>query len=136
MGWFPEAEWSLALERWPDLADELPRDHGEYLASLEARLGEMSGRAVGVRFVMVPLTVAALEQRAEEDGLEAGSAELRGRVASTRAALGEGTPWPPSRNDLCWCGSGAKYKRCCAVRPRPAASAPTGASPGADVTDG
>lgn len=21
-------------------------------------------------------------------------------------------PWPPGRNDPCWCGSGRKYKRC------------------------
>jgi SEC-C motif len=26
------------------------------------------------------------------------------------------TSWPPERNALCWCCSGAKYKRCC--RPR------------------
>jgi hypothetical protein len=26
------------------------------------------------------------------------------------------TWWPPQRNGLCWCRSGAKYKRCC--RPR------------------
>ncbi|MFC6581654.1 SEC-C metal-binding domain-containing protein [Planomonospora parontospora] len=25
-------------------------------------------------------------------------------------------PWPPERNDPCWCGSGRKYKQCC--RPR------------------
>ena len=23
-------------------------------------------------------------------------------------------PWPPGRNDTCWCGSGIKYKKCCA----------------------
>ncbi|MEO5876158.1 MAG: SEC-C domain-containing protein [Streptosporangiaceae bacterium] len=23
--------------------------------------------------------------------------------------------WPPGRNDTCWCGSGAKYKKCCAA---------------------
>lgn len=136
VGWFPEDEWSVALERWPDLLDELPRDHGEYLGSIEGRLSEMSARAVGVRLVMVPLTVAALDERAAQDGLDAGTPELRGRVASTLAALGEGTAWPPSRNDACWCGSGAKYKRCCAMRPRPAAVAPAGASPAADVTDG
>ncbi len=26
------------------------------------------------------------------------------------------TPWPPQRNARCWCGSGAKYKRCCRSR--------------------
>ena len=22
-------------------------------------------------------------------------------------------PWPPGRNEPCWCGSGRKYKKCC-----------------------
>lgn len=30
--------------------------------------------------------------------------------------------WPPSRNERCWCGSGAKYKKCCGG-PLPAAEA-------------
>jgi uncharacterized protein YecA (UPF0149 family) len=24
--------------------------------------------------------------------------------------------WPPGRNQPCWCGSGPKYKKCCAAR--------------------
>jgi uncharacterized protein YecA (UPF0149 family) len=27
-------------------------------------------------------------------------------------------PWPPSRNDPCWCGSALKYKKCCLPRTR------------------
>ncbi|MEU5567864.1 SEC-C domain-containing protein, partial [Micromonospora musae] len=27
-------------------------------------------------------------------------------------------PWPPERNDTCWCGSGLKYKKCCLPRSR------------------
>lgn len=33
---------------------------------------------------------------------------------------GRRVPWPPSRNQPCWCGSGVKYKRCCGG-PLPAA---------------
>ena len=25
------------------------------------------------------------------------------------------TAWPPGRNQPCWCGSGCKYKKCCAT---------------------
>jgi uncharacterized protein YecA (UPF0149 family) len=28
------------------------------------------------------------------------------------------TPWPPRRNEPCWCGSTAKYKKCCLPRSR------------------
>ena len=124
VGWFPEAEWSTAVERWPELADELPSDHADYLATIEARMAAMTARAVGARLVMVALTVAGLDERATADGLDAGSPELRGRVASTLAALGEGTAWPPGRNDVCWCGSGAKYKRCCGAAKARAAEVP------------
>ncbi|MGJ7907102.1 SEC-C metal-binding domain-containing protein [Actinopolyspora sp. H202] len=30
-----------------------------------------------------------------------------------QAARGEGSSWPPGRNDPCWCSSGRKYKKCC-----------------------
>jgi uncharacterized protein YecA (UPF0149 family) len=33
------------------------------------------------------------------------AAELANRGAAIR--------WPPERNAVCWCGSGAKYKKCC-----------------------
>ena len=26
---------------------------------------------------------------------------------------GETVEWPPGRNQVCWCGSGTKYKKCC-----------------------
>jgi len=35
------------------------------------------------------------------------------RVKSAVNKKQEGTPVvPPGRNDLCWCGSGKKYKKC------------------------
>ncbi|WP_092630818.1 SEC-C metal-binding domain-containing protein [Actinopolyspora mzabensis] len=30
-----------------------------------------------------------------------------------QAVRGEGSSWPPGRNDPCWCSSGRKYKKCC-----------------------
>jgi uncharacterized protein YecA (UPF0149 family) len=113
VGWFPAEEWSQAVERWPDLVDELPREHDAYLATIEARMADVNSRATGARLVMVALTVGALEERATADGMDSGSPDLRGRVASTLAQNGAGTVWPPARNEPCWCASGAKYKYCC-----------------------
>ena len=97
----------------------------------------MSARAVGVRLVMVPLTVAALDERAAEDDLDAGAPELRGRVASTLAALGQGTAWPPEpqRRLLVRFGGQvqARAARCAPGRLR--ARRPE-RPPAADVTDG
>ncbi|MCD0447919.1 SEC-C domain-containing protein [Actinocorallia sp. API 0066] len=37
-------------------------------------------------------------------------ADLSARIVTPE---GELVPWPPERNDACWCGSAAKYKKCC-----------------------
>ena len=43
----------------------------------------------------------------------------------------------PGRNDPCTCGSGAKYKKCCAVAPKPVAvEAPAPETPVATLADG
>jgi len=42
----------------------------------------------------------------------------------------------PERNDPCPCGSGLKYKKCCAIRPRSGQAGQTGAALGALTTQG
>ncbi len=113
VGWFPESEWALALQRWPSLAEEMPREHVAYRAAIEVRLRNVSAGTRGAQLIMVALTVEALEAQADQDGADAGSTELRGRTASLLAGQGQGSPWPPGRNDPCWCASGRKYKHCC-----------------------
>ena len=125
VGWFPEDEWAAALEQWPELGDEMPRDHVAYRAAIEHRLRAVALQTVGARLVPTPLTVAAvLEQEAlaASEGGEPAGAQVRGRAASLRAQQGFGTAWPPERNAACWCGSGRKYKQCCACLPAPATS--------------
>ncbi len=39
--------------------------------------------------------------------------EARAAYAAHRMRDGEAIPWPPGRNEPCWCGSGRKYKKCC-----------------------
>ena len=39
------------------------------------------------------------------------------RVDGSHVAAGEAIAWPPGRNEPCWCGSGRKYKKCCADAP-------------------
>ena len=123
VGWFPEPEWALALQRWPALGDDLPADHAAYRATIEQRMPDIRTRTRGARLFMVSHTVADLDELAAIDGGDAGTAELRGRVASLLAQHGQGVLWPPARNEPCWCASGLKYKRCCGVRrDRPAPS--------------
>ncbi len=87
VAWYPRDQIDAALERWPSLAGDL-EDPDAYCRIIEARLREVrsaTGRAPSV----APLEVDAVVSR------------------------GETVPWPPGRNETCWCGSGRKYKRRC-----------------------
>lgn len=78
-------------ERWPGVGDH---------ADLEQRLraaAAVTGRAVD----LVPGGPDLLD--GDLDAVERHLHEAQDVVV-----------WPPERNAPCWCGSGAKYKRCCA----------------------
>lgn len=64
-------------------------------------------------------------QAAHADGedllVEVGTPEMAAALAEDGldgVAPGRVLEWPPGRNDRCWCGSGAKYKKCCLPRAR------------------
>ena len=114
LAWFPADEWRLAMERWPDLLDELPVDHAEYSQRIEARLKWMSKLTPRQALRVSPLSVNELD---EAEGEKAGSGEGRSHLAAEIARTGRALSWPPSRNDACWCGSGRKYKKCCGPTP-------------------
>lgn len=111
IGWFPRDQIEAALGRWPSLAGDLG-DPDAYCATVEGRLRDMRS-ATGQAPWVAPIKVDALELFASERGLDPGSGFARVHFATVLADRGEAQPWPPGRNELCWCGSGRKYKRCC-----------------------
>lgn len=117
VAWFPPGEWLVAVERWPDLLDELPFEHQDYSHAIEARVKRLARHAAGHPMHVSPLTVGGLDEQAAVDGEDAGSAELRASFAAEVLRRGEAVSWPPGRNDPCWCRSGRKYKRCCGPVP-------------------
>ena len=117
VGWFPAGEWPAAVQRWPDLLDDLPPGHLDYSHAIEARVKRTARHAAGHPMHVSPLTVADLDDQAVIDGPDAGSAEVRSALAAELLRRGEALRWPPSRNDPCWCASGRKYKRCCGPIP-------------------
>jgi uncharacterized protein YecA (UPF0149 family) len=66
---------------------------------------------------IAPIVVAELDAYAAERDLDPGEASTRSRYAADLARLGRTRPWPPGRNEPCWCGSGRKYKACCGPEP-------------------
>ena len=106
-------ELGAALARWPDLREEWDGvEEDAYLRAMDTRAAELRRHGVPVRG-MALLLVTRFEAWARELGLDSAVASTRSRFAADRLRLGAAAPWPPARNEPCWCGSGKKYKRCC-----------------------
>jgi hypothetical protein len=110
VGWFPAGEYDAARHRWGDLRElweQIP--HPEYCRRMEATFRGWASR--GLRPKLVPLRLAEYlrwcERRREDPS------EARAGYAADMLRLNRAAPWPPGRNEACWCGSGQKYKKCC-----------------------
>lgn len=118
----PADEYAAWPQRWPDLSDSPllhdedgePVDHAIYCRRMEGRL--RAHREAG----MSRLPVVAVRSSeftpwvADNAPDEPDPAQLRAQYAADVARDPARTiPWPPGRNDPCWCGSGRKYKKCC-----------------------
>ena len=111
LAWFPRSEQRAALAEWADLKEDLG-DPDRYCRSIEQHLRELAA-ASGHRPSVAPLTVKELTAFSESQGLDPADGLARARLAADLERRGQAVPWPPGRNQPCWCGSGRKYKRCC-----------------------
>jgi tetratricopeptide (TPR) repeat protein len=111
VAWFPPDQRAAALENWPDLADDFA-DPTRYARRLEGSLRDLA-RGLGQHPAIAPIDVAAFIAWADSEGYDPASGEARSVYAAELFRAGRVVPWPPSRNDGCWCGSDRKYKRCC-----------------------
>lgn len=113
VAWFPRDQRDAALDRWPDLAEDLA-DPDAYCRSIERVLRALDSSAMR-RPVVAPLVVDEFVAFTRSEGLDPQLCSTRSRYATQIARAGGGLTWPPGRNDPCWCRSGRKYKRCCAA---------------------
>lgn len=119
--WFTSEALADAVTRWPHLADGWSDgDHSAYTKSIESILHDLRETGMANLAVFPVHDVDDLVDWCASEGLDATTGEARSRYAAERSRQGLTVAWPPARNDLCWCGSGVKYKRCCRVGPRPA----------------
>lgn len=115
VGWFPRQEYERAQEVWPDALERFAGvEHGGYSREVEADLRALAAAGVRVSRI-VPVTVDGLIAHAADTDSDPAGEFARAGLAAELAGRGGGTPWPPGRNDPCWCGRPAKYKRCCAT---------------------
>jgi tetratricopeptide (TPR) repeat protein len=111
VAWFPRSEQRTALVEWPDLEEDLADADG-YCRRIEQHLRELAA-ASGQRPSVAPLSVKELAAYSESKGLDPTEGTARARLAADLDRRGQTIPWPPGRNEPCWCGSARKYKRCC-----------------------
>ena len=113
VAWFPAQEYERALQIWPSFAEDY--EHGPYAAycaRLELLLRDLKGQGTA-RLALTPIEIERyLSWCTEHDH---GPEESDSRAAYATELLEDGLahPWPPGRNQPCWCGSEKKYKKCC-----------------------
>lgn len=61
---------------------------------------------------VAPFTAWCADRGEQPDGSAARADYAGDQVTIDDPSL---IPWPPARNEACWCGSSRKYKKCCAA---------------------
>ncbi|MEO3978238.1 SEC-C domain-containing protein [Streptomyces sp. CAU 1734] len=107
---WPEPELTELLAAYPELESEYPT-HAAHLTDLEASLRDLSSTGTG-NLGVVTATVPSYEAFAASEQSSPANADLLPQYATTLAARGRATTWPPARGAACWCGSGAVYRDC------------------------
>ncbi len=86
-------------------------DHATHLNHVEAALRDLHA-AGAPNLGIVTGTVPSYEAFAASEATPPATPDLLPQYATTLAARGRATPWPPSRTATCWCGSGETYGGC------------------------
>ena len=100
---------------WP--RDQVQDAHRHWPALVQTPEVESSirQRELENRQLVVPVTVQQLLDYAARTNGDPLDARTRSQLLHERYDQGGGLPWPPQRNQRCWCGSDRKYKKCCAA---------------------
>ncbi|MFE7773112.1 SEC-C domain-containing protein [Streptomyces sp. NPDC057445] len=107
---WPAPELTELLAAYPVLTPEY-LTHDSHLASIESALRDLSSTGTG-NLGIVTGTVPSYEAFAASEAASPADPDLLPQYATTLAARGRATPWPPARGAACWCGSGAAYGDC------------------------
>lgn len=123
VAWLPAGDYEQATSWWPDLAasdrvagPDGPLPHPQYCRAMQQVFVEYAEAGLPV-MTIAPLRVAPFTAWCAEEGHQPDSADTRAEYAAHLAAKSDPgvIAWPPGRNQPCWCGSGRKYKKCCAA---------------------
>ncbi|MFJ6492365.1 SEC-C domain-containing protein [Streptomyces californicus] len=107
---WPADELRELLTAYPELTEEYV-DHATHLNHVEAALRDLHV-AGAPNLGIVTGTAPSYEAFAASEATPPATPDLLPQYATTLAARGRATPWPPSRTATCWCGSGETYGEC------------------------
>ncbi|MEV6398908.1 SEC-C domain-containing protein [Streptomyces sp. NPDC051907] len=107
---WPESELDELLASYPELESEYPT-HAAHLTDIEASLRDLASTGTA-NLGIVPATVPSYEAFAASEQSSPSNADLLPQYATTLAARGRASAWPPARGASCWCGSGTAYRDC------------------------
>lgn len=114
---WPRDEFDRLLSDWPTLVGAYGQTWDEHRARLErelTRLAEVGRTGLTLRTGSIDGLVSDAARR----GGDPTDPRIRADYAQDLADQPGQIPWPPERNEPCWCGSGSKYKKCCLPRSR------------------
>jgi hypothetical protein len=111
MLFWPRAEFQTARKRWHEVIDA-DVDESEYYPALEAKLGTLAAEGAH-RISIVPCDVDTFAAHLAQTGESQPDSASRQDYLDARYRQGHYFRWPPQRNQPCWCGAAAKYKKCC-----------------------
>lgn len=98
---------------WQEFTAVLSAGFADFAAQCAAIEQTFRTRPEGLPRVCVPIELATLRAYADTLGAPVDERGLRVRFSMWATCQGLGTSWPPGRNQPCWCGRPAKYKKCC-----------------------
>lgn len=107
---WPQRELSELVASYPTLAAEYP-SHAAHLAATEASLRALAASGT-TNLGIVTGSVPSYEAFAASEKTSPASPSLLAEYATTLAARGKATPWPPTPTTPCWCTSGKPYAEC------------------------
>ncbi|MGW4744751.1 SEC-C metal-binding domain-containing protein [Streptomyces sp. NPDC004290] len=105
-----EPELDELLAAYPELEAEYPT-YRAHLTDIEASLRELAAAGTP-NLGIVRATVPSYEAFAASESTTPSNADLLPQYTTTLAARARATPWPPLRDEECWCGSGRVYGEC------------------------
>ncbi len=114
LAWFPADEYARALETWPSFAEDYQHGpYAAYCARLELLLRDLKAQGVA-RLALTPIAIDEYLPWCSDHDRDPEQSDSRASYATELIERGAALkPWPPERNEPCWCGTRRKYKKCC-----------------------